>query len=455
MALVQIVDSDSKGKILLTTSDIKAGGCVLEEEPLMLVRKRPPKPDDPFTALSAQLQIALNFFLPVHVFFRLPADKQEAVLQLFCPAAELKRKNHHLSKLRDALQDPAVVLPYDKDTTFRVLAIFEFNSLESASGFAIYANICRISHSCMPNCHWYYDERDKRIVRATRALSAGEEVTCSYLPEELLLRPKPMRTKVLEERMFTCICNHCTSFAERWQLFLCKNCSVGGPMLHHSDTEPLRCENCGDVPPDAVQEMFLTMEHDITMQFTKMQLKSRFNTAAEFASYMYNVRKVIARAKTLLHAHHWVVAELRYLLYECLRQPGVTSQPLASVEHLTAYIDHLDRVYPQPLPLRCWRLLDQAELLTTLKRPAEAAAALHRAAMELTVLYGRDGPYIKKLLGLWGSLQCCGAPACGRDAGDSVMQVCGKCKMVKYCNTQCQQNHWRAGHKSYCVAADS
>ncbi len=42
---------------------------------------------------------------------------------------------------------------------------------------------------------------------------------------------------------------------------------------------------------------------------------------------------------------------------------------------------------------------------------------------------------------------CCGA--CG--AVDAT-EVCGACKRIRYCNTDCQRTHWRGSHKAACAA---
>lgn len=31
-----------------------------------------------------------------------------------------------------------------------------------------------------------------------------------------------------------------------------------------------------------------------------------------------------------------------------------------------------------------------------------------------------------------------------------IIRVCGKCKIVKYCSSECQLNDWRNGHKQRC-----
>lgn len=35
-------------------------------------------------------------------------------------------------------------------------------------------------------------------------------------------------------------------------------------------------------------------------------------------------------------------------------------------------------------------------------------------------------------------------------AKDKKLLVCGKCKIVRYCSTDCQKKHWKAGHKDCC-----
>ena len=37
---------------------------------------------------------------------------------------------------------------------------------------------------------------------------------------------------------------------------------------------------------------------------------------------------------------------------------------------------------------------------------------------------------------------------------DVALRPCSRCKLVRYCGTECQAQHWKKGHKEFCVAPD-
>ncbi|XP_066275179.1 uncharacterized protein [Branchiostoma lanceolatum] len=46
-------------------------------------------------------------------------------------------------------------------------------------------------------------------------------------------------------------------------------------------------------------------------------------------------------------------------------------------------------------------------------------------------------------------LRCCN-PKCGKPGYRSTLKLCGRCKMTRYCNRDCQAQHWSVGHKKCC-----
>ncbi|XP_035664659.1 kinase D-interacting substrate of 220 kDa-like [Branchiostoma floridae] len=46
-------------------------------------------------------------------------------------------------------------------------------------------------------------------------------------------------------------------------------------------------------------------------------------------------------------------------------------------------------------------------------------------------------------------LRCCN-PKCGKPGDGSTLELCGKCKLTRYCSRDCQEQHWSVGHKKCC-----
>jgi SET and MYND domain-containing protein len=73
----------------------------------------------------------------------------------------------------------------------------------------LYETRCRMNHSCDPNtvAHGLNDA----IIRATRTIMPGEEITCSYLEEDLPLQER--QTELRWKYGFDCRCSKCQSEA--------------------------------------------------------------------------------------------------------------------------------------------------------------------------------------------------------------------------------------------------
>ena len=93
---------------------------------------------------------------------------------------------------------------------FRAVANNAF-SLDSAVmrikyGAAFFSEAALFNHSCSPNCHSRRMGGNMAMF-SSRPIAAGEELTHSYIPHDLLLSPEPMRAAHLH---FRCECARCT-----------------------------------------------------------------------------------------------------------------------------------------------------------------------------------------------------------------------------------------------------
>jgi len=135
--------------------------------------------------------------------------------------AQGKRHQWSLSYVRDERgeieKSPAVswlaaelgCSEHDVLAVFRTVANNAF-SLDSAVlrikyGAAFYTEAALLNHSCAPNCH------SRRMggvmaIFSSRAIDAGEELTHSYIPHDVLLAPEPVRAAHLH---FRCECSRC------------------------------------------------------------------------------------------------------------------------------------------------------------------------------------------------------------------------------------------------------
>lgn len=95
----------------------------------------------------------------------------------------------------------------------RLLAVWMFNCFEhteSPKGYALYFVPSFMSHSCAPSAVWMLDGEGRYVLRARCDLSAGDEVTISYLSEDMLLETATQRQSfLLSSKGFWCSCERC------------------------------------------------------------------------------------------------------------------------------------------------------------------------------------------------------------------------------------------------------
>ena len=81
--------------------------------------------------------------------------------------------------------------------------------LASRREAAVFATVCRLNHSCAPNCHAEWNgELGRETVHALVDIPAGQELTICYLPPGGMERAR-RRAQLLEEHGFECRCARC------------------------------------------------------------------------------------------------------------------------------------------------------------------------------------------------------------------------------------------------------
>jgi hypothetical protein len=176
-------------------------------------------------------------------------------------------------------------------------------------------------------------------------------------------------------------------------------------------------------------------------------------------------RRVAATALFMACKLAGAVAQLPQLLAQV--QAAAAQQPWGGVLTSGACM----RMDFDQLQKECSALADWALLLAPvlgLVMPAEQAARLQEAAAGVS----SDGSgqtlvtpdVTSRVLDLLGHVEAPGAPGCsypgccsleGRSEDELPVQVCTRCRGVRYCCREHQVAHWKAGHKEVCQAAQA
>jgi hypothetical protein len=133
-------------------------------------------------------------------FKKLSVSRQNSYLQLrgFAGAAFKRSAEKEIGRTWQAM------LPTER----KILAIWAANAFGH-----VFLLGSRFNHSCIPNIHFAYNpDLDKETFHAVRNITAGEELTITYV--DGMNRTKGQRQVELDERGFVCDCPACENTEE-------------------------------------------------------------------------------------------------------------------------------------------------------------------------------------------------------------------------------------------------
>ncbi|RMY19741.1 hypothetical protein D0867_04501 [Hortaea werneckii] len=197
-ALLEFRHAVDKGYGLFAAKDIKRGTCIFKEAPLVLITRE--ASDNPETVFNISQQVS-----------KLPQGQRRAYRLLHTevdsidPAAVRIIRNV-LARNINHVDTNAIVQRKIDD-----LAIFKTNCVQAGMGgqygYAVFLTYSRLNHSCSPNAHHAYNEREGlEMLHTVRNITSGEEITVSYIN---VLRTSSQRAAELQQWGFACACECC------------------------------------------------------------------------------------------------------------------------------------------------------------------------------------------------------------------------------------------------------
>ncbi|KAI0965215.1 TPR domain protein [Xylaria arbuscula] len=212
--LVEIRPTSSRGNGLYATCDISRGTRIISETPFLSISEWSSKnPDRRLSAFCSALQNASAAEL--RDLDQLPCDKAH-------DTKELRQDIRGWYKDKGTTDSNGNILKGKKlqdfaKSTVKRYAIFLTSATDIGQyGFCILPLYSRINHACTPNAHDHYNLTIRRLtVHAIRDISAGEEITISYL--ETLCAPIEIRRDALlfSRYKFVCFCEVCMDLSNR------------------------------------------------------------------------------------------------------------------------------------------------------------------------------------------------------------------------------------------------
>ena len=319
------------------------GDIVLAERPLLSVL---PVPED-----SPILQLELDSSISIHAI--------AAAVQYFYADPEVQLKAAALQRFP---QDAIAAQPLTTAVNEACEALKALNLLPStaepsefAAAFYLFTlhsctdngNLClfntgsKIKHCCRPNVK----HSGNGELRALRRIDAGEELTVSYLDDDMLMLPTAMRKQKLQTTwLFQCECELCTAAVDVTRGHRCARSKCKGPVwppTAHDAASGWYCSACGalneQLNPEAETALFESLECLQSVTHT---------TVAELlqqVSYKQLRDMLKSEFALVLHSTHWLVS-LLHMMCGLLCLKGEQKKPRAAVVHFKVRSDALKKM---------------------------------------------------------------------------------------------------------------
>lgn len=201
--MYEIRTAGVKGLGAFAKSAIPRGTRIFAERPLLAIsadgdvygasRRLSPEAREHFMQLSTHISKQLSFLRWIQVAWYTAKHTFKSVLGQ-------SPEDHRIGSKR-SLQEH-----------MKALSIFRNNVFDLGNDRrAVFRNISRINHSCIPNAQGNFnDSLDRFTIHATRRIEQGEELTISYLQEHGAMRASRQQ-RLLDSYGFACACPACDS----------------------------------------------------------------------------------------------------------------------------------------------------------------------------------------------------------------------------------------------------
>jgi hypothetical protein len=174
------------------------------------------------------------------------------------------------------------------------------HTASAVEGMGVFPLVAMLNHACDPNCTYVATEGVRMVVKTTRSVVQGEELTVGYTTAFL---PVTIRQRVLKARYgFTCTCSRCAPTAvDLSRAFVC-GCSAEGvlcPIGRGDKNSDWKCLACKREPSGAEIGKFIAAEVYPNL------VNSLVRNAKEPSSFL-SWEKLRARTN-VLSFRHWLV----------------------------------------------------------------------------------------------------------------------------------------------------
>ncbi|KAJ4972812.1 hypothetical protein NE237_005986 [Protea cynaroides] len=260
-------------------------------------------------------------------------------------------------------------------------------------GTGLYPVISIINHSCSPNSVLVFEGK-VAVVRAMEPILKGSEVLISYIETA---GSTATRLKTLKEQyLFKCTCSRCMKLGFDDDIqesaildgYRCKDDKCNGFLLHYSDDNAFRCQQCG----------LVRKKEEIKQITSEVKLLSDKATTSLCSDYLEAraMYKMIEKLQLkLCHSLSLTLMRTRETLLKILMELKVWREALTYCK-LTVPI--YQRIYPTVHPLLGLQYYTSGKLEWLLGDTEDAIKSLTMAVDILRITHGTNTPFMKDLL---------------------------------------------------------
>eukprot|EP01066_Platyproteum_vivax_P014115 Platyproteum_vivax@DN6346_c0_g1_i1.p1 len=219
-----------------------------------------------------------------------------------------------------------------------------FEHTDEPLGYAVFFMNSFISHSCLPNAVWHYDQNDNFVLRARVDIQPNDELTISYLNEDCLFQSiEERRSQLQTTKGFICTCERCVQIVDRSRGFMCPNCQKGVMYVHMTnelvkDEMPkrekdeegapksvMRCDGCKTIATPTQRAALLKIEKSMKkkVNLIESQLEKLKTTVTETLAQGTATKvpepaewKEVHQMRNSKLVHHWLSEKFDRLLQE-------------------------------------------------------------------------------------------------------------------------------------------
>uniref|UniRef100_A0A0G4HKR5 SET domain-containing protein n=1 Tax=Chromera velia CCMP2878 TaxID=1169474 RepID=A0A0G4HKR5_9ALVE len=231
-------------KALFATKQVERGEVLLEEKTALIPPRR-------FLEALSLRDLWRNFL-------QLSDEMRTEILSLYATPVYIRNRCELVNRSAFFEEFPLEIPEEEQETFFLLSRVFQSN----AYGDHLYLLTSRANHSCKPNAYRAASFDGVRLWSLKR-IEKGEEVTVSFLTEELESLPQSIRTRHLP---FHCWCSACVNPLDSARAFVCRRPGCTGHLfaLKERDGQTGRlladCSGCACALPSSSEAELLQRE---------------------------------------------------------------------------------------------------------------------------------------------------------------------------------------------------